>query len=134
SRGNLYLLASATQIITDRGWIDSTGDVRIKWRASQHAPQLKRGDLIEDYGWLKSPDTALNPGGFDPQQVLAADRVLAEIRIPRPSGIIPLQSSSDAAGPDALTRLRLFLRAKLLAHTAQIDVEAGYSMVALLLG
>jgi competence protein ComEC len=132
THGNSYFLASATQIFTDRGWISSSGDVRIKWHADANSPDLHRGDLVEIYGWLKRPDPALNPGGFDSRRILAADRIFSEIRVPRPSGLVPLHSTT--ARPNLLTHIRLFLRAKLLAHTVDVDTEAGYSMVALLLG
>ncbi|MCL2641518.1 MAG: ComEC/Rec2 family competence protein, partial [Phycisphaerales bacterium] len=91
-----------------------------------------RNQLFEIYGWLHRPTPPLNPGSYDTRQALAADRIFAEVRIPRSTGMQLLNDSN--AAPKTLTQLRTFLHAKLLDHTATIDSEAAHSMLALLLG
>jgi competence protein ComEC len=69
---------------------------------------------------------------MDVRGLLAADRVFAEIRVPRAVGTIVLERG--AGGESWLARGRAFLQGKLLEHTTREDVEAGYAMEALLLG
>ena len=88
---------------------------------------------MELQGWLSRPLPALNPGAIDPRKMLAADRVFAEIRVPRAGGVTVL-SAVDARRSNLLSRMRLFLRGKLLEHTIQQDVPAAYTITALLLG
>jgi len=132
SHGNSYAIASLTAIFSNTGWTPAVGDVRIKSKIAPQTPELRRNQIFEIYGWLQRPTPALNPGGYDERRLLAADRIFAEIRIPRTVGMQLLTDSSTA--PNPLTRFRTFLRGKLIAHTTDLDPEAGYSMLALLLG
>lgn len=116
-------------LLSDRGWVEAAGWVRVKTRAGI---EVRRGDLIEVHGWLRRPSGPENPGAMDVRAVLAADRVFAEVRVPREVGTIFLERG--AGGESWLARGRAFLRGKLLEHTAREDVEAGYAMEALLLG
>ncbi len=125
-------LGRVQEIFTDRGWLPAAGDLLVHWRGGGRS-ELQRGELTEVYGWLSRPPAALNPGGIDRQQMLAADRIFAEVRVPRPGGVVVLDQENTAAEP-WLPRLRLFLRAKLLENIVQQDVPAAYTITALLLG
>jgi competence protein ComEC len=131
--GNTYFTAEMMEVFTGERWIASSGLAQIKWRASAIAPALHRGDAIEMYGWLSRPIGPLNPGGVDLRAHLAADRIFAEVRVPRSSGLLVLRRSDEIPTP-RLAGIRLFLRSKLLQHTANIDSDAANTMVALLLG
>jgi competence protein ComEC len=133
-RGNLYWVAEATEIFTDAGWVPAAGTTQVKWHSDSTVPTLARGDSVEMYGWMARPASAMNPGGLDLRQQLAADRIFVEVRIPRASGITRLAEGDGDAGASLLTRLRLALRAKLLAHTVPIDPDAANTLVALVLG
>ncbi|HUO07203.1 MAG TPA: ComEC/Rec2 family competence protein [Phycisphaerae bacterium] len=131
--GNIYFTLEATELRTEQGWIPAHGLAQIKWRASPIAPQPHRSDQIEAYGWLSRPNPALNPGALDMRQRLAADRVFAEVRVPRNAGIRILEPAAQTSA-STLSTMRLFLRGKLLEQTATIDSDAADTMVALLLG
>lgn len=130
--GNLYWIAEVSEVWTDRGWVAASGDVLVK-SAGGRTEILNRGARLEMNGWLSRPLPALNPGALDPRRRLAADRIFAEIRVPRPGGITVL-SAAPSQGPGFLARLPLFLRGKLLEHTQQQDVPAADTLSALLLG
>jgi ComEC/Rec2-related protein len=132
--GNAYWVAEATEIFTNSGWLPAAGIVQVKWRTGLTAPTLARGDAVEMYGWLSRPAPAMNPGALDLRQRLAADRVFAEVRVPRASGVVRLAPGDGGHQPTLLTRVRLALRAKLLAHTAALDPDAAHTLVALVLG
>jgi len=131
--GNAYWTARVREIWTDRGWIDATGDVLVKWAGGRNAAMLHRGAVVEMEGWLSRPLPALNPGAINPRKMLAADRVFAQMRVPRAGGVTVLLAA-DSRPPGVLSRVRLFLRGKLLEHTIQQDVPAAYTITALLLG
>ncbi len=130
---SLYWTAEATEILAEQGWIPAAGLAQVKWRGNASSPALHRGDAIELYGWMQRPPRAVNPGGLDLRQRLAADRIFTEIRVPRANGIVRLAEAGLAA-PHWLTGLRLMLRGKLLEHTTRVDVDAANTMVALVLG
>ncbi|HVT83461.1 MAG TPA: ComEC/Rec2 family competence protein [Phycisphaerae bacterium] len=130
SHGNQYWIAHATEIYTTQGWLPSTGDLMVQWAAPP--AELHPGTQVELYGSLSRPEPAQNPGAFDSRRQLAADRIFAQIRIPRPSGVVILQDSG--APTSLLTAFRLFLRGKLLEHTLPRDVDASLTLTALLLG
>jgi competence protein ComEC len=111
------------------GWAPSVGAVRVKTRPEV---ELQRGDVVELHGWLQRPRGPENPGGMGTRAMLAADRVFAEIRVPRANGVVFV--SHGTGGERWLERARAYLRGKLLEHTVHEDVEAGYAMEALLLG
>ncbi len=132
AHGNQYWMGRAAGIWTDHGWLLAQGDILVQ-SAGENAIELHRGAEVELYGWLSLPETAKNPGAINPRRNLAADRIFAQIRVPRPTGVIILQDA-PAAGGNWLSRLRLYLRGKLLEHTVQQDVPAALTLTALLLG
>jgi competence protein ComEC len=118
-------------LLTTRGWIPATGQVLINWTGGDPR-RLSPGELAEIYGWLKRPDPPRNPGGIDRRKQLAADRIFAEVRVPRAAGLVQLQAGYGRAA--WLDRFRGFLRGKLLQHTVREDVPAAYTLTALILG
>ena len=130
AHGNGYWIAQAGQVWTEAGWIDAAGVVMVQ---SPLGVPLVPGMRVEVYGWLARPAGALNPGAIDPQAALAADRVFAQLRVPRESGVVVLDAAG-AKGPPMLARMRVYLRGKLLAHLIQEDVPAAHALTALLLG
>ncbi|HVX87003.1 MAG TPA: ComEC/Rec2 family competence protein, partial [Phycisphaerae bacterium] len=115
---------------TTGGWEASGGRVRVR---SAGREEVRAGELVEVRGWLRRPEGAVNPGAVDMREVLAGDRIFAEIRVPRAGGVAVVEEGGGA-GAGWLAGVRDDLRGKLLEHTAREDVEAGYSMEAVLLG
>jgi competence protein ComEC len=128
--GNRFWIAQARQIWTEGGWAPAAGDVMVQ---SVPGMPLPPGTQVELYGWLSRPPGALNPGAFDPKATLAADRVFVQMRVPRESGVVVLDTSAAQDAP-LLARMRAYLRGKLLAHLIQEDVPAAQTLTALLLG
>ena len=131
--GNAFFTMEATSLLTEQGWVDVCGLAQVKWRASATSQELRRGDAIEAYGWLGRPVGALNPGGVDLRRRLAADRIFAQVRVPRSAGIVVADGAEESSG-NWIVGVRTFLRAKLLQHTVNVDSDAANTMVALLLG
>ncbi len=131
--GNAYFTIEGTALLTEQGWVKATGLAQVKWRAGATAPELHRGDALTVYGWLARPAGALNPGGMDLRRRLAADRIFAEVRVPRSAGIV-VAERAEMPAEDWLRNARSFLRARLLQHTVNLDADAANTMVALLLG
>ena len=109
SHGNVYSIASITEIFGGNGWVPADGDVRVRTKISSQTHELRRGQVFEIYGWLQRPESARNPGSYDLRQALAADRIFAEIRVPRVVGMQLLDDSDAASQP--LSQFRGFLRA-----------------------
>ncbi|MGN6371059.1 MAG: ComEC/Rec2 family competence protein [Phycisphaerae bacterium] len=131
--GNTYFTMEATSLLTGQGWISACGLAQVKWRANVTAPEIREGDGFEAYGWLSRPRSALNPGGVDMRRKLAADRIFAQVRVPRSFGIVLAERGSTVRS-DWLADVRMSLRGKLLQHTVNVDADAANTMVALLLG
>ena len=122
--GNAFFTMEVTSLLTEQGWVDTCGLSQVKWRAGATAPELRRGDSIEAYGWLGRPVGALNPGGVDLQRRLAADRIFAQVRVPRSAGIVVADGTAESSG-NWLAGVRTYLPAKLLQHTVNVDSGCG---------
>jgi competence protein ComEC len=131
--GNAYFTAEAAAIFADDRWLPASGNVSVKCHLHLSSPALATGDQVEICGWLSRPALPLNPGTLNMRERLAADRIFVAVRVPRASGITRL-SKGDGSRIPLLTRLRLDLRAKLLAHTLPADPDAANTLVAVVLG
>jgi hypothetical protein len=134
--GNRRWVGRVTEIMTTGGWRTATGDVLVAWRRAGGQDALRRGEIVEVYGWASRPPGALNPGGIDRRTRLAADRIFVEVRVPRAGGVVRVDAAGahGVGGRDWLTAGREWLRGKLLEHTVQEDVPAAYALTALVLG
>ncbi len=128
--GNRHWLARVRQVWTQHGWAAASGDVMVQ---SMPGAELQAGMEVEVYGWLARPAGPMNPGAIDPQALLAADRVFVQMRVPRASGVV-VRDATAARGAPLVTRMREYLRGKLLGHLIQEDVPAAQALTALLLG
>lgn len=128
------LVARADEVLTDRGWQPAAGDVVV---ASRSAAALEAGDRAEFVGWLSRVAGPMNPGAMDRRAMLGAERIFAQVRVPRETGVTRLsRDDTGTAGKlsQALAQGRDWLRGKLLQNIALGDAPAAYTLSALLLG
>ena len=121
----------ARQIETPTGWHEIAGTVRV--RVDEPAPNLRIGDDIQAYCWLRRFEGPTNPGQFDLPTYLERMNVYVGASVPSREAI-EIQGRAGVGGMATLRRRLTEAAAQGLTEHTPADTQEEAMLAALLLG